>query len=284
MLLNFIKSMLQPAKSSQFAPIRDASSTSLTDELQFVHGNHARCDANAHNQVLFHGSYVGGTEFLPLYQQGLSESGTEVKALKAFHRPQAALNLLRYFEYSLDVPGARAECGVFLGLTSWLMCQVAKRRNDNYRGEDMYLVDSFAGFPTAGADDLIARREGDQIAMKPTIAAGEAAVPVEHVRALLAGFPQLGIHKGWIPEVLAQLPKTQWSFVHIDVDLYDATLACLKFFAPNLAPGGVILCDDYRTPLFPGAGKAWRLYCLEHAIPFVVLDTGQSVIMSPRLR
>lgn len=283
MLLKFMKSMLKPAARSHQAPAPVASSTLPTDELQFVHGNHARCDANAHNQVLFYGSYVGGTEFLPLYHQGLSESGTEVKALKAFHRPQAALNLLRYFEYSLTVPGARAECGVFLGFTSWLMCQVAKRCDENFCGEGMHLVDSFAGFPMAGTDDLIPRREGEKVAMKPAFAAGDAAVPVEHVRALLADFPKLGIHKGWIPEVLAQLPRTQWSFVHLDVDLYDATLACLEFFAPDLVPGGVIVCDDYRTPFFPGAGKAWRRYCLEYDIPFVILDTGQSVIMKPRL-
>lgn len=124
----------------------------------------------------------------------------------------------------------------------------------------------------------MAQREAARVTAKPAFAEGDAAAPVEHVKALLQTFPGLGIHKGWIPDVFKKLPSMRWSFVHIDVDLYEPTLACLEFFFPQLAPGGIIICDDYGTPLFPGAGKAWRSYCRERQIPFAVLDTGQAVI------
>lgn len=249
------------------------------DDLQFLQDCHTRCDVDVHLAVLFKGTQVGGADFLPLYRQGLVESGTEVKAWKALRRPQAALNLLRYFEYSLEVPGARVECGVFLGLTAWLMCQVASQVRGSFQGEDLHLVDSFEGFPHAHENDAVAQQQGAQVTLKPAFTEGDAAAPVEHVRALLQAFPRLGIHKGWIPDVFAELPSARWSFVHIDVDLYEPTLACLEFFFPQLAPGGVIICDDYGTPLFPGAGKAWRSYCRQRQIPFAVLDTGQAVIM-----
>jgi hypothetical protein len=41
----------------------------------------------------------------------------------------------------------------------------------------------------------------------------------------------------------------------------------------------VIVCDDYGAPFFPGASRAWDRYCGEHDVPFVVLPTGQSVIL-----
>jgi hypothetical protein len=67
--------------------------------------------------------------------------------------------------------------------------------------------------------------------------------------------------------------------VHLDVDLYEPTLACLEYFYSRLAAGGVIICDDYGAPLFPGARRAWDEFCARHDVPFIVLDTGQSVIL-----
>ena len=43
--------------------------------------------------------------------------------------------------------------------------------------------------------------------------------------------------------------------------------------------GGVIVCDDYGALLFPGARRAWDQYCEQNGLHFVVLDTGQSVIL-----
>ncbi len=43
--------------------------------------------------------------------------------------------------------------------------------------------------------------------------------------------------------------------------------------------GGVIVCDDYGALLFPGARRAWYQYCEQNGLHFVVLDTGQSVIL-----
>lgn len=284
MLIKLLKNIFEPAAPDSGGVGTAPAESVPADELQFLQDHHSRCDIGAHLEVLFRGAQVGGVDFLPLYRQGLAESGTEVKAWKGLRRPQAALNLLRYFDYSLAIPGARVECGVFLGLTAWLMCKVASRRNEAFRGEGLHLVDSFEGFPPAHEGDAIAQRDGAQIVRKPAFSPGDASAPLDHVRALLRAYPSAAIHKGWIPAVFRELPPVQWSFVHVDVDLYEPTLACLQYFVPKLAPGGVVICDDYGTPLFPGAGKAWRWYCREHGIPFAMLDTGQAVIMSPQPR
>ncbi len=70
-----------------------------------------------------------------------------------------------------------------------------------------------------------------------------------------------------------------WSFVHVDVDLYEPTLACLEYFVPRLAPGGVIINDDYGSQSFPGAGRAWDLYFEDFGLPAFALEGGQSVFI-----
>jgi O-methyltransferase len=79
--------------------------------------------------------------------------------------------------------------------------------------------------------------------------------------------------------VFEQLPGRRWAFVHIDVDLYEPTLASLEYFHPLLCEGGVIVCDDYMAPLFPGAQRAWDRFCNSRGVPFIVPDTGQSVML-----
>jgi hypothetical protein len=113
----------------------------------------------------------------------------------------------------------------------------------------------------------------------PAFSQGDAAVSFERVQALFRPFPRVHLQRGFIPQVLSQLPDSRWAFVHIDVDLYEATLAALEYFYPRLVKGGVIICDDYGSRLFPGARKAWESYCDAHSIPFISLETGQSVII-----
>ena len=76
------------------------------------------------------------------------------------------------------------------------------------------------------------------------------------------------------------LPEDKWSYVHIDVDLYRPTLDSLEYFFPRLAAGGVIINDDYASPLFPGGGSGWIEFFERVKKPFTVLDSGQAVFIN----
>jgi O-methyltransferase len=54
----------------------------------------------------------------------------------------------------------------------------------------------------------------------------------------------------------------KFSFVHLDVDFYESTKACLDWFLPRMNKGGVIVLDDYDWPNCPGVKKA--LENIEH--------------------
>ena len=57
-----------------------------------------------------------------------------------------------------------------------------------------------------------------------------------------------------------EIKNEKFSFVHIDVDLYEPTMKSLEFFFPRLVKGGIIVCDDYNSNIFNGAKKAWDKY------------------------
>ena len=96
----------------------------------------------------------------------------------------------------------------------------------------------------------------------------------------LLSFANLSFHKGWIPEIFLSLPEDKWSYVHIDVDLYRPTLDSLEYFFPRMAAGGVIINDDYSSPLFPGGGSGWEEFFNKVKKPYIVLDTGQAVFIN----
>ena len=242
---------------------------------------HAGVSIDLHRRIQFDGLTVAGLEFRGLVDECLRDSSTVVGELKAFHRYQAALILARYFAHTLDVPGERAECGVFSGFGSLLMCRLMRARSPGFDGTGFHLVDSFEGLSSPSTQDAVELREKPGRGTVAVLGYGKGgfAAPIEYARAAMREFPGARIHKGWIPEVLAALPDAPFAFVHVDVDLYEPTRACLEHFYPRLAGGGVIVCDDYGAPRFPGAARAWDDYCDRRGIPYVVLDTGQSIIL-----
>ena len=74
---------------------------------------------------------------------------------------------------------------------------------------------------------------------------------------VLKEFDFVEIYKGWIPEKFYLIKDKKFSFIHLDVDLYEPTLNSLKFFYPRLVNGGIIVCDDYNSKSFNGSKKAW---------------------------
>lgn len=234
-----------------------------------------------HLEILFRDVRVGSLGFLELYRECMSVAGNKPAAWKWYRRAQRAFHLAQYFRYSLDVKGAKAECGVLRGFSALLLCRVAADQSPGYSGDGFHLVDSFEGLSEPTADDMVTIRnpETREKEKRATHKAGHFATPVSHVAKVMQDYPAVQIHKGWIPQVLSALPETAWSFVHVDVDLFEPTLACLEYFYPRLSAGGVIVNDDYASPSFPGGGKAWKQFCEAHSIPIVALDTGQAVII-----
>ena len=256
---------------------RGLTGKALAEELQLIRNAASESEVNGltlhHLEILFEGVQVAGVNFKDLFSDCMRVTETSVGIWKLPTRIYRAFNLAQYFLRSLSVPGLRVECGTLKGFSALLMSRLGKAVNPAFDGCDMHIVDSFEGLSDPKEQDAVAGRFPN--------ARGAMACPLEHVQGVLSEFPQTHFHKGWIPEILAALPEAQWSFVHIDVDLYEPTRGCLEYFVPRLAPGGIIVNDDYFSPLFPGGGRAWDEFCKSNDLPFAALDSGQAVLVRP---
>jgi hypothetical protein len=255
----------------------------MIEDLARMDAAHRGIPIERHLELLYRDVRVAGMPLLALVRECMVGTGTTTGSWKVFRRVLRAWHLARYFEHALSLPGAWAECGVFRGFSALLLARIARAAGRSSDGAGLHLIDSFEGLSAPGpADGVIeATTQDGRRVLLPSHEKGHFATAESHVRAALADHPAVSIHAGWVPQVLDGLPALPWAFVHIDVDLYQPTLDALSYFHPRMAPGGIIVNDDYRSPLFPGAGRAWDEYCDRHGLPFVILDSGQAILTAP---
>jgi O-methyltransferase len=81
---------------------------------------------------------------------------------------------------------------------------------------------------------------------------------LNEVREYLSKYKNIEFYPGFFPKSAETLNKDglKFSFVHLDTDIYEATLEGLKFFYPLMTSKGVFIIHDYRSKHLPGVKKA----------------------------
>ena len=220
------------------------------------------------------------SRFADLFDSCMLQTRTPQALPKLMRRYARAQSLLVANRMTAEIQGATAECGVYMGFSSLLMFRYLAFDNPTYRGEDFHLIDSFEGLSELTVHDAtsITKTSDEKLTVSVPKRQGHMSCSIEHVRSVLNEIAGAKYFKGWIPEVLTSLPDQKYKFVHIDVDLYEPTFACLEYFVPRMTEGGIILNDDYYSLMFPGGGRAWKEYCDQHQINYLPLDSGQAVM------
>lgn len=168
--------------------------------------------------------------------------------------------LSQLLRLTIDIPGDTAECGAYLGASSYSICHF---NQINLPGQRQHLIfDSFEGLSEPDSNDNEFWQKGD-------LAATE-----EQVKKTLEEFSDTLYFKGWIPNRFKECEGRKFSFVHIDVDLYEPTLESMKFFYPRLAAGGIIVCDDYGFTTCTGATKAIEEFLHDKPEKMISLCSG----------
>lgn len=160
------------------------------------------------------------------------------------------------------IPGETAECGVFVGVASYFMC-----RSQEGLGKRHFGFDSFEGVSEPGERDGTYWQRSDLTSPK--------AVAERNLKQ----FENVQLLQGWIPERFSEVGTYAFSFVHLDVDLYQPTLDSMEFFYPRLSPGGLLVCDDYGFVTCPGAKSAIDEFLSDKPEEFVLLSTGQGFLI-----
>jgi len=162
-------------------------------------------------------------------------------------------------------PGCVVECGVWRGGMSAGIAEVL--------GADRqyFLFDSFEGLPPArenldGASAVAwqSNTESPTYYNNCTAAEEEAAAAMK-----LSGATSFSLVKGWFNETLPGFaPPCEIAVLRLDGDWYDSTRVCLENLYPHVAPGGIIIVDDYY--IWDGCARAVNEFVAGLASPDAV--------------
>lgn len=145
-------------------------------------------------------------------------------------------NIIRFSELVKDLEGDCAEFGVFRGGSLELIAKLNP-------GKTVWGIDSFEGLPVPCEKDNY-HKQGDFSETSYEDLRGYFAIQHRNVNLL----------KGFSPGVFKEIhPHKKFSFVHIDVDLYQSVKDGIDYFWPRMVDGGVILFDDYGWESTEGA-------------------------------
>lgn len=174
-----------------------------------------------------------------------------------FARRMRLFTLTQLLQRTRGVAGDVAECGTGVGLSSTVLCAYLALEDTEFRGGGYHVCDSFEGLSEPQDEDRVPPGHPRAELLQSMTRAGAFRFPQERLRTVLAAYPEIAYHPGWIPQSLASLPERRYRFVHVDVDLYAPTLGAFEYFFPRLSPGGIIASDDYS---WPGARKALETF------------------------
>jgi O-methyltransferase len=179
--------------------------------------------------------------------------------------PDRCYILISLARYASHLAGDFAECGVYKGGTALLLARVL--RNDAYK--KLYLFDSFRGLPKVD-------RERD-----PWFSEGQySAESVEAVEEVLRDFrSRIDVRCGWIPDTFRGLENNRYALAHLDVDLYQSTLDCCRYFYSRMVAGGVLLFDEYAFAPSRGEKDAVDEFFADKPESPITLPTGQAMVL-----
>jgi len=158
-------------------------------------------------------------------------------------------------KHVLEAPikGVFVECGVAAGAQVFAMAH-AQETTGCLR--DIHLYDSFDGIPFAGPEDdqqpgfsaLIKDRNlplADRLQSSGVAVCAQATLKTYIIHHGLTSI-NFVFHAGWFQDTLpAQCPTEPIALLRLDGDLYESTEVCLNALYHLVAPGGIVIIDDY---------------------------------------
>ncbi len=151
------------------------------------------------------------------------------------------------------IPGDIAEVGVFRGGSAKLIAEAKGARK-------LHLFDTFEGLPETP--------EADPLFSKGQFNSSEAAV-----RRYLESYSDVFLYPGIFPATAGPVTNKNFSFVHLDVDIYESTAKSLEFFYPRMSKGAVLISHDYAWA--EGVKRAFVEFFADRTEPVLELSGSQ---------
>lgn len=221
--------------------------------------------------------YSKNNSILNIYNEAIRKSNSRysdslLKQLRFYSLFEVVENIISKNEYENFV-----ECGCWKGHSSYGISTILKKNNFKKK---FYIIDSFEGGLSKKIKSDINTRRYIQNKNEITNQKNHFYSKFEDVKNLLSDFKFIEIYKGWIPEVFNKIKSEKFSFIHIDLDLYNPTFETINFFYDKLIEGGIIVCDDYNCSDFPGAKLAIDKFIINKKVSlFYEVPLGGCIII-----
>jgi O-methyltransferase len=194
------------------------------------------------------------------------EVSKKLKRIERFYRDKVRFYTFWFQIQRLKkeiIPGAFAEVGVYQGETAKMIHEM-----DNSRR--LHLFDTFEGF---SKQDLGTEKLNDL-----NRAIDFSDTTLDSVTKYIDGNDNITFHKGYFPDTTQNLSEEKYAFVHLDADLYNPTLAGLRYFYPRLSEGGVIIIHDYNHT-WESVTKAVDEFCRTIPENIIAVSDWQGSVM-----
>ncbi len=218
-------------------------------------------------------SYYNKNKIREAYSKSLERTGMEWS--DNFSKQCRHYILHQMAQHAISNKGDFAECGCWKGQSAYLIASILEE--NEFEGE-FHIFDSFEGLSDLSSDDGNERRKLTRVGMEAQRKWFDSTE--EEVSKNLSEFEFVTLYKGWIPDRFSEVREKTFSFVHLDVDLYQPYVDSLKFFYPRLVDGGVICLDDYGLTQFPGAKAALEEFLRDKTYNlFLEMPTGGAFLI-----
>lgn len=194
-------------------------------------------------------------DFLKMYKKSIEKSVVDQKRLYI---------LKQLVETTIKVPGDLIELGVYKGGSAYIIGSVANLMAPNKK---THLFDTFGGLPNPDVD------------LDPAYTGREFRdTSIEEVKKFLKSIKNVYYYQGLFSKTLASVKKINFSFAHIDADLYESVKESCDFLYSRSNPGAVWVFDDYGFRNHYGAKKAVDDFFKDKFEKPILLPTGQAII------
>lgn len=195
-----------------------------------------------------------------------------LKHFPAFIRRREMAKFLGHYElFKLvaGLPGSIAELGVYLGAGFFTWSKLLETFLPGDRGRKVYGFESFQGYQHFSEQDGESKPWVERLIgqMQPMERYMEKMVNLHNDDNFLRGVERCRIIKGDICETVRDFSAgalgTRLSLLYFDVNLYEPTLAGLRYLYPLVTPGGVVAFNAYGSPPWQGETSAIEDYFAE---------------------
>jgi hypothetical protein len=168
----------------------------------------------------------------------------------------------------LNENGCFVEIGTAKGYTMTTILSSLKYQGKDLSKVPVYLFDTFSPHAT-DSRGLQHRKFGKNIYY---------AESLEHARKNFLHFPNVRLIQGTLPQSLDLLEVDPISFLHIDLNVPEIEIQCLRLLWDYILPSGIILIDDFAYSGYEYTHKLFTEFCLEKDISILTTPYGPGVI------